>query len=179
MARRALSRATGAICMLLVPAGAALAGSDLVSYPDGYQETFTHYTTRNRDDERKQVVKIFANDAALVSAKAGGALESGAVIVMEIYKAELDGDEKPVKGGDGLFVPAELAAITVMEKRTGWGAEYPDEWRNGEWEFAAFSADDRSLVERDYQPCFACHKPLAESDFLFSFDALKQAVGGS
>lgn len=176
---RALSRATGALCAALLPLGSAFAGSDLVSYPEGYQESFTHYTTRNRDDERKQVVKIFANDVALASAKAGGQLESGAVIVMEVYKAELDANEQPVKGADGFFVPDELAAITVMETRTGWGADYPDAWRNDEWEYAAFTADDHSLVERDYQPCFACHKPLTEADYLFSFDALKQAAGGS
>jgi len=179
MVRQILLRATGAICVLLLPAGAAIAGADLVSYPDGYQESFTHFATRNRPDERKQVVKIFANDVALASAKDGAPLDSGSVIVMEVYKAQLDANEQPVTGADGFFVPAELAAITVMETRTGWGAEYPDEWRNGEWEFAAFKADDHSLVERDYQPCFACHKPLAEADYLFSFDALKQAAGGS
>jgi hypothetical protein len=176
---QALWRAGGAIGMAFLPLGAALAGADHVSYPDGYQESFTHYTTRNRPDERKQVVKIFANDTALESAKDGAPLESGSVIVMEVYKAKLDAAEQPVTGPDGLFVPGELAAITVMEARTGWGTDYPDEWRNGEWEYAAFTADDHSLVERDYQPCFACHKPLAESDFLFSFDALKQAAGGS
>jgi hypothetical protein len=66
-----------------------------------------------------------------------------------------------------------------METRTGWGGDYPGEWRNDEWEYAAFKADDHSLVERDYQPCFGCHKPVAESDYLFSLDALIQAAGGS
>jgi Cytochrome P460 len=176
---QALWRASGALCIALLPLGAALAGADLVPYPEGYQNNFTHFTTRNRPDERKQVIKIFANDTALESAKDGAPLESGSVIVMEVYKAELDANEQPVTGPDGLFVPGELAAITVMETRTGWGADYPDEWRNDEWEFAAFKADDHSLVERDYQPCFACHKPLADSDFLFSLDALQQAAGGS
>jgi hypothetical protein len=171
--------AIGAIWALLLPAGAAFAGADVVAYPEGYENNFVHYATVNRDDERKQVVKIFANDVAVASAKDGAPLDSGSVIVMEVYKAQLDADEQPVRGEDGLFLPGELAAITVMETRTGWGADYPDEWRNDEWEFAAFAADDHSLVERDYQPCFACHKPLAESDFLFSFDALKGAAGRS
>jgi hypothetical protein len=179
MAHRILSLAGGALGTLLVPLGAALAGPDLVEYPDGYQDNFTHYATRNRADERKQVVKIFANDVALASARDGAPLDSGSVIVMEVYKAELDANEQPVTGADGFFVPAELAAITVMETRTGCGADYPDAWRNDEWEFAAFSAADHAPVERDYQPCFACHKPLAESDFLFSLDALQQAAGGS
>jgi hypothetical protein len=171
--------AAGAIGIALCSIGVAIAGADLVAYPEGYQKSFTHYTTRNRDDERKQVVKIFANEVALASARDGAPLDAGSVIVMEVYKAELDAAGTPVKGADGLFVPAELAAITVMETRDGWGADYPEEWRNAEWEFAAFKADDHSLVERDYQPCFACHKPLASSDFLFSLDALEQAAGGS
>jgi Cytochrome P460 len=171
--------ATIATCILLSPATMALADAKLIAFPEGYEDSFTQYTIVNRADERKQVVKIFANDTALASAKDGAPLDSGSVIVMEIYKAELDANEQPVTGADGFFVPGELTAITVMETRDGWGADYPAEWRNDEWEFAAFTADNHSLVERDYQPCFGCHKPLAEADFLFSFEALKQAAGGS
>ncbi|HSA80136.1 MAG TPA: cytochrome P460 family protein [Geminicoccaceae bacterium] len=157
---------------------AAFADAGLVAYPEGYRDSFTHYSTVNRADDRKQVVKIFANDVALASAKDGAPLDSGAVVVMEVYKARLDADDNPVVGSDGFFEPGEMAAITVMETRSGWGADYPDEWRNGEWEFAAFKADDHTLVERDYQPCFACHKPLHEADYLFSFEALAKASGG-
>lgn len=187
MGHQAVSSATGAtrangalcaaaICTLLLPAGAN-AGSDLIAYPEGYENNFTHYTTVNRADDRKQVVKMFANDVALQSAKDGAPLDSGAVIVMEIYKAELDANEQPVIGADGFFVPAEMAGIAVMETRSGWGEDYPEEWRNDEWEFAAFKPDNHSLVERDYQPCFACHKPLAESGYLFSLEALEEASG--
>jgi len=28
-----------------------------------------------------------------------------------------------------------------MEKRAGWGAEYPADLRNGEWEFSMFKPD--------------------------------------
>jgi Cytochrome P460 len=153
----------------------ALAGPEDVSFPEGYLEDFTHYSTINRADDRKQVVKIFANDVALSSAEDGAPLDSGAVLVMEVYKAKLDADEKPVVGSDGFFVPGEMALIAVMETRSGWGKDYPDAWRNGEWEFAAFKPGDHALVERDYQPCFECHKPLGESDFVFSFDALSEA----
>jgi hypothetical protein len=156
---------------------AAVAGPESVQFPEGYEDGFTHYSTVNRADERKQVVKIFANDVALASAKDGAPLDSGSVLVMEVYKAKLDADENPVIGGDGYFEPDEMVAVTVMETRDGWGAGYPEEWRNDEWEFAAFSPDDHALVERDYQPCFACRKPLHESDYLFSFDALTEVAG--
>jgi hypothetical protein len=166
-----------AVGAALLIGSAALAGPDNVAFPEGYPDSFVHYSTVNRADERKQVVKIFANDVALASAKDGAPLDSGSVLVMEIYKAQVDYSGNPVKGADGFFIPAEMAAITVMESRAGWGDEYPEEWRNSTWEFAAFKSDDHSLVERDYQPCFECHKPLHEADYVFSFDALSKAAG--
>ena len=156
---------------------AASAGPESVQFPNGYQDRFTQYSTVNRADDRKQVVKMFANDVALASAKDGAPLDSGAVVVMEIYKARLDADENPVVGSDGFFEPDEMAAITVMESRAGWGEGYPEQIRNGTWEYALFDAKQHTLVERDYQPCFECHKPLQESDYLFSFDALSKAAG--
>jgi hypothetical protein len=156
---------------------AVLAGPEAITFPEGYQDTFTHYSTINRADERKQVVKMFANDVAMASAKDGAPLDSGAVLVMEIYKAKLDADANPVVGSDGFFEQDELAGIAVMESRSGWGADYSDELRNGTWEYAAFDAKEHTLVARDYQPCFECHKPLDASDYVFSFDALTKAAG--
>jgi hypothetical protein len=168
-----------AVAATMAIAGAtAMAGPEQVAFPEGYQDSFTHYATANRADERKQVVKIFANDVALASAKEGEALASGSVIVMEVYKAKLDDQEAPVEGEDGFFVPDALAAIAVMESREGYGEDYAEEMRNGTWEYALFKGDDHSLIERDYQPCFECHKPLHEADYLFSFGDLVAAGGG-
>lgn len=166
-----------AIGLSSLVASAALADADQVQFPEGYTDKFEHYTTINRADDRKQVVRIFANDVALQSAKDGAPLDSGSVIVMEVYKAELDAQENPVVGADGVFEPDEMVFIGVMEARDGWGEDYPEEWRNGIWEYAGFTADDQSFIERDYQPCFACHKPQADADYLFSFDALAEAAG--
>jgi hypothetical protein len=156
---------------------AALAGPDNIAFPENYQDEFTHYGTVNRADERKQVVKMFANDVALASAKEGAPLDSGSVLVMEVYKAKLDENENPVVGSDGFFEPGDMAAIAVMESREGWGDEYPAEIRNGTWEYALFDAKEHTLVDRDHQPCFECHKPLHEADYVFSFDALTKAAG--
>jgi hypothetical protein len=156
---------------------AALAGPELIELPDGYQDSFEPYATVNRADERKQVVKIFANDVALASAKDGAPLDPGSVLVMEIYKAKLDSEENPVVGSDGFFEQGDLAGIAVMESRAGWGQEYPEEIRNGTWEYALFDAKEHTLVERDYQACFECHKPLQEFDYVFSFAQLRDAAG--
>lgn len=179
MSSRALVRlipAAGAAAALC--AGAALAGPELVEFPEGYQERFTHYTTRNRPDERMQVIKAYANDVAVQSAADGPPLDSGSVVVMEVYKAELDDQEEPVVGEDGFFVPDELVFLAVMESRDGWGDEYPEEIRNGTWEYAAFDLETHELIERDYTGCFECHKPQDEADYLFTLDELQQEGGG-
>ena len=40
----------------------------------------------------------------------------------------------------------ELDRVVVMEKRPGTGAAYPENLRNGDWEFAAFTADGKSTL---------------------------------
>ena len=62
-----------------------------------------------------------------------------------------------------------------MEKRTGWGTEYPDDLRNGEWEYQAFKADKSVNDKANLKNCFVCHKPLDKQDFVFSYDKLKSA----
>lgn len=155
----------------------AYAGQELVAFPEGYQDNFIHYATVNRDDDRKQVVKIFANDAALANVKDGEPLASGAVIAMEVYKAELDANEAPVMGDDGFFVADEMAAIALMESRDGFGEDYAEELRNGTWEYALFKGDG-SRIDKETTACFECHKPLHDADYVFSFEQLKEKAGG-
>jgi len=54
---------------------------------------------------------------------------------------------------------------TVMEKRAGWGADYPADWpRNGEWEYSAFTADGlpNAKANANNKACFTCHLPHAD-----------------
>lgn len=154
----------------LLAAWSAHAGPDLVAFPEGYAEGFTHIVGRDRDNP-EQIAEVFANDIAVASTKDGAPLDSGSVLVMEIHKAQLDASEEPVLGDDGRRIKEGLGVIVVMEKRTGWGSEYADDIRNGEWEFAAFSPDGQA-VERDFEGCFGCHKPLEDQDFVQTFDEI-------
>ena len=80
------------------------------------------------------------------------------------------------KGPDGRFIKGNLVNYAVMEKRTGWGAEYPDTLRNGEWEYRAFKPDKTPNTAANLNGCFQCHKPLAPRlDFVFSYDKMKDA----
>jgi hypothetical protein len=62
-----------------------------------------------------------------------------------------------------------------MEKRDGWGTEYGDDIRNGDWEYQAFKADKTVNDKAVLKNCFTCHKPLDKQDFVFSFEAMKNA----
>ena len=106
----------------------------------------------------------------------GISVSSGTVFTLVQYAAVLDAEGKPQVGSNGRFVKGNLLAYTVMEKRTGWGAEYPDNVRNGEWEYQAFKADKTPNTAANLTACFNCHKPLgAAPDYLFSYDKMKSA----
>ena len=41
-----------------------------------------------------------------------------------------------------------------MEKRGGWGTEYPEDIRNGEWEYQAFTAERKPNEKANLTACF-------------------------
>ncbi len=156
----------------LVVTVAVRAGGDKVKFPEHYAKGVL-YTTVDRPDI-KQYRELFITRYALDEMKAGRPLPSGTVITMINYKAKLTADGQPEKDANGRFIKTnEIAGIAVMEKRAGWGVEYPPEMRNGEWEYQAFKADGSVNDKADLKTCFNCHKPLDKQDFVFSSDKLK------
>jgi Cytochrome P460 len=80
----------------------------------------------------------------------------------------LDPNGTPVKDGSGRFSKTELKAFRVMEKRTGWGSEYPANKRNGEWEYQAFLVDGRADARANLDSCFQCHKNGDSANFMLT-----------
>jgi plastocyanin len=66
-----------------------------------------------------------------------------------------------------------------MEKRDGWGTEYKDDIRNGEWEYQAFGPDKKVNDKANLTTCFTCHKPHAGQDFVISLAGLKGTPEGA
>jgi hypothetical protein len=153
----------------------AQAGGDKVAFPSNYASGVL-YTTVDRADNKQYRELYVSPPAAVDAAKAGQPLPSGTVLTLVQYAAKLDAQGVPEKGADGRFIKTNIIGYTVMEKQTGWGAEYPDTVRNGEWEYQAFKADRTPNTAANLTACFNCHKPLGSApDFLFSYDRLKAA----
>jgi hypothetical protein len=158
--------------MAAAPAGA---GGDKVAFPDNFAAGVL-YATVDRPDI-KQFRELYAPQAALDAAKAGQPLPGGTVLTLIQYAAELDADGNPRKDANGRFIKGNLVAYVAMEKRAGWGAEYPDNVRNGEWEYQAFTKDKAVNDKANLAACFTCHKPLGDKvDYVFSYDRMQSAA---
>jgi hypothetical protein len=151
----------------------ARAGGELVKFPEEYAKGQL-YGSVDRTDI-KEYREFYTSQAALDAVKKGQPIPSGTVITMVHYKAKLDEQGSPLKDANGRLVKGELSQYGVMEKRTGWGAEYPAELRNGEWEYQTFKADKSVNDKADLKRCFGCHKPKETQDFVFSFEQMKVA----
>ncbi|MEA2871552.1 MAG: hypothetical protein QOH67_1528 [Hyphomicrobiales bacterium] len=148
------------------------AGGDLVKFPENFDKGVM-FTTVDRPDN-KQFREVYTSQAALDAAKKGEPLPDGTVITLLQYRAKLGADGNPEKDANGRFIKTnELLAYTVMEKRKGWGTEYPDNIRNGEWEYQAFQADKQVNTKAKLTACFECHKPLPPGqDFVFLYNKM-------
>ena len=171
----AVAAGLGGLVGLLI-AAQVQAGGDLIKFPDDWDKGVM-YGTVDRPDN-KQYRELWSTPAAVEAARKGQPIPSGTVLTLVQYKAQLDAQGNPTKDSNGRFVKGDLLAYTVMEKRTGWGAEYKDDIRNGEWEYQAFGADKKVNDKANLTACFQCHKPHAGQDFVISLASLKGTVPG-
>jgi Cytochrome P460 len=170
--RFALTAFCAALALLPAP---VRAGGEKIAFPANHADG-TLYTTVDRADN-KQFRELFVSPpSALEAAKRGEPLPHGTVLTLVQYRALLDEAGNPKKDANGRFIKGEVAGYTVMEKRAGWGAEYPPELRNGEWEYQAFTPAKAVNEKANLTACFQCHKPLDKQDFVFSYDKLKAAA---
>lgn len=155
----------------------ALAGGDKVVFPENYQKGVMYGTVDRHDN--KQYRELWATPEAVEAARKGRPIPSGAVVTMVQYKAQLDAAGSPAKDAQGRFIKGDLVGYAVMEKRTGWGTEYKDDIRNGEWEYQSFTVDRKVNEKANLANCFTCHKPHAGQDFVISLASLKGTPPGT
>ncbi len=152
--------------LLILSGSIAMAGPDRVELPADYKDSFVEFPMVNREMHDTQLGTLFANRDALQGIVTGE-FPSGSVMIFDVYKAKLDADGEAILDENGLRIPDAHAVTAVMEKRDGWGADIPEDIRNGDWDYSTYKADG-NFVEKDFSTCFECHLPLADEDFVFS-----------
>src|SRR5688572_24072737 len=160
-----------AVVALMAGAVRSDAGPEKIAYPENYKAGVL-YTIVDRYDVKQYRELYVSSPEAVQAAKDGKPIPSGTVLTLVQYKAQVDAQGNPIKDAKGRFVKGDLVAYTVMEKRTGWGTEYPDDLRNGEWEYSVFSADQKFNDKANFKGCFQCHKPHEKQDFVISLAQL-------
>ena len=91
-------------------------------------------------------LQVFANDAAMKAARAGGVMPSGAIVVKENI------------GLDGKTV----MAITPMYKLKGYNPE------GGDWFWAKYKADGSIAKEGKVGGCIKCHEAVKDTNWIFN-----------
>ncbi len=150
---------------------ASLDGS-LIAFPKDYEAKFTRYHRKDYDD-RKQVRYFSGNAIALEGVKNGGKFSNGSYLLVEIFAAKEDADGKLIKGADGKLVAGDPKGFTAMEKQAGWGDGVADVYKNGDWRYSVFKVDGSLKPGVNEAQCMACHKPLTQTDYSFTYNWIK------
>jgi cytochrome c553 len=127
-----------------------------MGFPAGFPQDFVRYA-EEADPAAKTSKRTYVNRVALNAARAGQSLPPGSAIVVEEFAA------------------GELTDYAAMELRAGWGDGIPEILRNGDWSYALFDAKRTLQADFNYARCLACHKPKAESSYVFGLEAIANA----
>jgi len=121
------------------------AETNRVTFPD--LEALVHYTTVRRGEVTEH---IMTTQAAIDAVKAGQPVPAGTHFVLVDYR-------------DG-----EVFRYFIMEKGEGWGSDYDESRRTGDWQFQWFKPDRSVNLDENTARCQACHASQADAQHLFT-----------
>jgi cytochrome c553 len=125
-------------------------------FPASFPADFVVYR-EDFDADKKPSKRSYVNRAALNAARAGKELPTGSIIVVENGPA------------------GQATGYAAMESRQGWGANIPEILRNGDWNYALFDAKRNLRADINYARCLVCHKPKADSSYVFGLKEIAAA----
>ena len=139
-----------AVGVELIAWGMVAADEGAVSFPANHEQG-VHYATVPRGDIRQE---LFTSREAIAAAKENRPFPDGTVITLVDYRE------------------GTVHRYVVMEKREGWGQEFPADIRNGDWKYQVFNPDG-SVKADDPERCMSCHKSRASSDYVFTVEQMR------
>jgi cytochrome c553 len=136
-----------------------------MTFPANFPAGFTAYQDVVEDGV---LTRSYVNTVAWKAARAGQRLPDGSIILRVNYKAEKDATGKDVAGA--------VQSYNGMESRQGWDKDIPALLRNGNWDYALFTADGQRQDQLNQAQCLACHKPAAADSYVFTITQLRTAA---
>lgn len=127
----------------------ALAEPNRVTFPENI-ENFVHYSTVTRGEDELMLTSREAMDAA----QQGLPMPDGSHVVIEFRQN------------------GAVTRYFVMQKGPGWGEDYGEDRRTGDWQFQAYNADRSVNATSDSARCQSCHQARADSQHQFMFNDL-------
>jgi hypothetical protein len=158
-----------------VPPAAAAVKKSLMPFPRDFPKGFVVYHAEN-SAEQKIVARSYINAVGLAAAKAGKPLPDGTIIMVVNYAAKLDAQQQPITDKDGSFAIDKPVSYSGMEARAGWGKDLPELLRNGNWHYNVFGPDKAPRADLNNAACLACHKPAADSSYVFTYKQIQAAA---
>jgi hypothetical protein len=160
-ARLFMKTLTSLVSLILAVVAVCLVGwqvhaeTNRVKFPDNVDE-LVHYTTVRRGNVTEH---IKTTREAIEAIKKGQPIPRGTHFVLVDYR-----DDK-------------LYRYFVMEKGDGWGADYDERRRTGDWQFQWFWADRSINMNENTVRCQSCHQGRKEDEYLYTVKRIPDFVG--
>lgn len=147
MTRSLIRTALPAILALGLTSSAS-AEPNRVAFPDNLDD-LVHYTTVTRGVVTEF---IYTSRAALEAIKAEQPVPMDTQVILQDWR-----------GG-------EVYRLFVMQTGTGWGDEYAEATRAGDWQFQWYWPDGSINTDENTERCRACHQSRERRGFMFTHD---------
>jgi hypothetical protein len=112
-----------------------------------------HYTTVTRGEVTEH---IMTTREAIEAVKAGKPIPSGTHFALVDYRE------------------GKVFRYFIMEKGAGWGADYDESRRTGDWQFQWFKPDGTINAAENTARCQSCHSSRADREFLYTFNDIRR-----
>jgi hypothetical protein len=138
--------------------GNAGAEPNRVTFPKEL-DRLVHYTTVKRGNSTEHML---TTQEAIDAVRVGRQIPEGTHVVLVDYRE------------------SKVFRYFVMEKGKGWGAEYDERRRTGDWQFQAFKPDRTLNLAENTARCQSCHQSQSGQQFMYTLrDMARPAQGGN
>lgn len=112
-----------------------------------------HYTTVTRGEVTEH---IMTTREAIEAVKAGKPVPNGTHFALVDYRE------------------GKVFRYFIMERGAGWGDDYDENRRTGDWQFQWFKPDGTINAAENTARCQSCHSSRADREFLYTFNDIRR-----